>query len=139
MRGYIVTGQLSMTDILLAEAPAKEPAKEPAEQALKQVLKPLTLEQVNGLDMCRSRVWIETRPYPTKSPDELYHFYLLFPALFTSIGIPIGSERKHYHFRYTYLDGRNHTYYRVDEFYGKEWRVWPDRPSDTDREATPWK
>ena len=125
----VVSGQISLFDV-----PPSASASPPSEP----ILKPLTLEQVNGLDMCRSQVWIETKPWPMKEPNEVCEFFLLFPALFVSIGIPIGSNRRHYHFRYTY-NRHKYGYYRVDEFYGSEWRVWMEKPTDAQREAEPWE
>ena len=101
----------------------------------------LTLETLGGLEPFRSVVWIETRPWATRRETEenaAYQFLLLFEAVFQTIGIPIGSERKHYHFKYTYTDGRNYYHCRVDEFYGREWRVWDKCPTETQREETPW-
>lgn len=101
----------------------------------------LTLEALGGLEPFRSVVWIETRPWATQRETEenaAYQFLLLFEAVLQSIGIPIGSERKHYHFKYTYTDGRNYYHCRVDEFYGREWRVWDKKPTDAQREETPW-
>lgn len=101
----------------------------------------LTLEALGGLEPFRSVVWIETRPWATQRVTEenaAYRFLLLFEAVFQTIGIPIGSERKHYHFKYTYTDGRNYYHCRVDEFYGREWRVWDKCPTAKQREETPW-
>ena len=64
-------------------------------------------------------------------------FFLLFKAEFQWIGIPIGSERKHFHFGYEYR-GRKETHKRVDEFYGREWRVWPAKPTEEQRKAVEW-
>ena len=101
----------------------------------------LTLEALGGLEPFRSVVWIETRPWATRRETEenaAYRFLLLFEAVLQTIGIPIGSERKHYHFKYTYTDGRNYYHCRVDEFYGREWRVWDKCPTDAQRRETPW-
>ena len=101
----------------------------------------LTLEALGGLEPFRSVVWIETRPWATQRETEenaAYRFFLLFEAVFQTIGIPIGSERKHYHFKYTYSDGRTYYHCRVDEFYGREWLVWDKCPTDKQREERPW-
>lgn len=132
----VLNGQLSITDLLRA-MPAPSPAEEPARE-----LKPLTLEELGGLEPFRTEVWIEERPWATQQvtkDSEVYKFFLLFKALFTTIGIPIGSERRHYHFSYTYTDGRRYDHFRVDEFYGREWRVWREKPTDEEREAVPWQ
>lgn len=99
------------------------------------------MEALGGLEPFRSVVWIETRPWATRRETEenaAYRFFLLFEAVLQTIGIPIGSERKHYHFKYTYTDGRNYYHCRVDEFYGREWRVWDKCPTETQRRETPW-
>ena len=109
----------------------------------------LTLEALGGLEPFRSVVWIEfrsvvwieTRLWATRwetEENEPYRFLLLFEAVFQTIGIPIGSERKHYHFKYTYTNGRNYYHCWVDEFYGREWRVWDKCPTETQRRETPW-
>lgn len=102
----------------------------------------LTLEALSGLEPFRSVVWIETRPWATQRVTEenaAYRFFLLFEAVLQTIGIPIGSERKHYHFKYTYTNGRNYHHHREDEFYGREWRVWDKCPTETQRRETPWQ
>lgn len=101
----------------------------------------LTLEALGGLEPFRSVVWIETRPWATqrvKEENAAYRFFLLFEAVLQTIGIPIGSERMHYHFKYTYTNGQKYYHHRVDEFYGREWRVWDKCPTDEQREAKPW-
>ena len=126
----IMPGQISLFDLPQEPVELTETVKE---------LKPLTLEQIGGLDMCRSEVWIETKArFEVDSTDALCRFLLLFPALFISIGIPIGSERRHYQFKYHY-NGQPYWYNRIDEFYGREWRVWPDKPTEEQREAAKWE
>ncbi len=98
----------------------------------------LTLEALGGLEPFRSVVWIETRPWATRRETEenaAYRFLLLFEAVFQTIGIQIGSERKHYHFKYTYTDGRNYYHCRVDEFYGREWRGGGEKPPQKRRKG----
>ena len=118
-------GQLTIFDVLAA-APAVEP--EP-----RAPLVPLTLEQLRGLEPFRSTVWIENREFGKGS------FLELFQAVVSWIGRSIYTGRDCFHFSYTYTDGRKYEHNRVDEFYGSEWRVWPDRPTDEEREAEPWK
>ena len=101
----------------------------------------LTLEALGGLEPFRSVVWIETRPWATQrviEESEVCRFFLLFKAVFQTIDIPIGSDRKHYHFKYTYPNGRTYYHHRVDEFYGREWRVWDKCPTEAQRRETPW-
>ena len=101
----------------------------------------LTLAEIEGLEPFRSVVWIETRPWATQQvtkESEIYRFYLLFEAVFLIFGAPVDGGRRRYHFRYTYSDGREYEHHRVDEFYGQEWRVWDKKPTDAQREATPW-
>lgn len=131
----IMPGQISLFD--LPPAPSELPENPPE----RPELKPLTLEAVNALEPFRTEVWIEERPWATQQvteESEIYQFFQLFPAVFLTIGIPIGSERKHYHFKYTWRGIAQYNYCRVDEFYGREWRVWLEKPTEKQREATPW-
>ena len=149
MARRVIEGQVDVFEVLregnvgarpLPSAPKALPPS-PKGEGLGEPARVLTLEALGGLEPFRSVVWIEMRPWATRRETEenaAYRFLLLFEAVFQTIGIPIGSERKHYHFKYTYTDGRNYEHHRVDEFYGQEWRVWDKRPTAAQREATPW-
>ena len=152
MARRVIEGQIGMFDAGMERAeegtatmtssdPAEGGATFPIGEGLGEPARVLTLEALGGLEPFRSVVWIETRPWATRrqtKENAAYRFLLLFEAVFQTIGIPIGSERKHYHFKYTYTDGRNYYHCRVDEFYGREWRVWDKKPTDAQREKTPW-
>ena len=119
-------GQLSVFDVLMA-APVIEPVEVP-----RATLKPLTLDEVRALEPFRSHVWIENREFGKGC------FLELFPADVSLFGQSIYTGRDVFHFSYTYTNGRRYDHSRVDEFYGREWRVWPDRPTDEERMETPW-
>lgn len=128
-----LTGQLSIAD-LLRQIPEPMPSTAPELAAtLKRDLKPLKLDQLRGLEPFRSQVWIENRDFGKGG------FLELFPADVSLYGRSIETGRDHFHFSYTFTDGRRHDHCRVDEFYGREWRVWPDRPTEEEREAVPWQ
>ncbi len=99
----------------------------------------LTLAEIENLEPFRTVVWIEILddgPGATTNPAR--SFLKLFQATFQTVGIPYKTERKHYHFKYTYTDGRNYYHWRIGEFYGQTWRVWDKRPTETQRRDTPW-
>lgn len=124
-------GQVSVFDVL-RDAPVA---------GARAAIRPLTLEELGALVPFRSTVWIETRPWATQQVTEemeSYRFFLLFGAEFLWTGQPIGEERRHYHFKYLWHGVTQYNYCRVDEFYGREWRVWPERPTDEERRTTEW-
>lgn len=149
MARRVIEGQVDVFEVLregsedgrpLPSAPKALPPS-PKGEGLGKPARVLTLAEIGGLEPFRSVVWIETRPWAAQrvmEESEACRFFLLFEAVFQTIGIPIGSERKHYHFKYTYPNGRNYYHSRVDEFYGREWRVWDKYPTDKQREETPW-
>jgi hypothetical protein len=99
----------------------------------------LTLAEIENLEPFKAVVWIEILddgPGATTNPARA--FLRLFQATFQTVGIPYKTERKHYHFKYTYTNGRNYYHWRIGEFYGQTWRVWDKKPTDAQREATPW-
>lgn len=122
----VIDGQLSLFDVLMA-APVIEPEPMPV-----AALAPLTLEQLRNLEPFRAHVWIENRDFGKGG------FLELFPAEVGLIGRSIYTGRDIFHFSYTYTNGRRYDHSRVDEFYGREWRVWQDRPTDEERRLTPW-
>lgn len=124
--GDIVEGQLTIFDVLEA-APVIEPEPEP-----RAAIKPLTLEQLRNLEPFRATVWIENRDFGKDG------FLELFQAEVGVFGRSIHTGRDTFEFSYIYIDGRKHFHRRVDEFYGREWRVWPEKPTDEEREAIPW-
>lgn len=99
---------------------------------------PLTLGELNALKIGAS-VWIEERKHEwNKDATGLLRFFRLFPARLIWIGIPVGGTLRSYHFNYVYTDGRTYGHNRTEAFYGREWRCWTSRPTDEQREATPW-
>jgi hypothetical protein len=135
LTSYTDTGVLQLTDPESGQALTGQAALQYAYFSL------LTLEEIENLEPFRTVVWIETRPWATQrviEESEVCRFFLLFKAVFQTIGIPIGSDRKHYHFKYTYPNGRTYYHHRVDEFYGREWRVWDKCPTEAQRRETPW-
>lgn len=133
----IIRGQMSLFELPLEAGPEIEAESVPE---IVKALKPLTLAELTAMKPFSSDVvWIETRErFEVDVTNPVCRFYLLFPACFTWIGVPIGSERRHYHFKYQYTNGRSYEYKRVDEFYGREWRVWPEKPTEEQREAAKW-
>lgn len=152
MARRVIEGQIGMFDAEIMEprevqrpgphpTPPKAGPPSPPGEGLGNEAQMLSLEALGGLEPFRSVVWIETRPWAAQrvmEESEACRFFLLFKAVFQTIGIPIGSERKHYHFKYTYTNGRTYYHHRVDEFYGSEWRVWDKCPTETQRRETPW-
>ena len=150
MARRVIEGQVDVFEVLREGSERGTTSSDPPQAAAHLPLKGkafgnearvLTLEALGELEPFRSVVWIETRPWATRRETEenaAYRFLLLFEAVFQTIGIPIGSERKHYHFKYTYTDGRNYYHCRVDEYYGREWRVWDKCPTEAQRRETPW-
>lgn len=126
MARRVVDGQISLFDVLTV-SPVIEAVEVPRAR-----LTPLTLEQVRGLEPFKSHVWIENREFGKGS------FLELFPADVSLFGRSIYTGRDVFHFSYTYTNGRRYDHSRVDEFYGREWRVWPNRPTDEERKAEPW-
>lgn len=118
--------QLSVFEVLKAKRAEAE-----SEIRNRPHISPLTLDQVRGLEPFRSTVWIENRDFGKGG------FLELFQAAVSLIGRSVYTNRDVFHFSYTYTDGRRYDHARVDEFYGREWRVWPDRPTDEER-RTPW-
>ena len=99
----------------------------------------LTLSEVSGLKM-RTPVWIEERKHPWETDQsEVQRFFRLFPAKYSSTGIPIGKVLRNFHFHYVYHDRHTYDYKRSEAFYGSEWRVWIGEPTDAQREAEPWR
>lgn len=122
----VIDGQISLLDVLMA-APVIEPVEVP-----RATLKPLTLDEVRGLEPFRSHVWIENREFGKGD------FLELFPADVSLFERSVYTGRDIFHFSYTFANGRRYDHSRVDEFYGREWRVWPDRPTDEERRNQPW-
>lgn len=121
----MLDGQLSVFDMLKA-ARAQEPP------AAREPIRPLTLDEVRGLEPFRTTVWIENRDFGTGG------FLELFKAEVGLFGRSIYTMRDTFEFSYVFTNGKKYFHRRVDEFYGREWRVWPDRPTDEER-RTPWK
>ena len=151
MARRVIEGQIGMFDAGMGRAEggtairtssgAHSAPPSPEGKAFGEAARVLTLEALGGLEPFRSVVWIETRPWATRRETEenaAYRFLLLFEAVIQTIGIPIGSDRKRYHFKYTYPNGRTYYHHRVDEFYGCEWRVWDKCPTEAQRRETPW-
>ena len=153
MARHVIEGQVGMFDAGIMEprevqrpgphpTPPKAGPPSPKGEGLggrETPARVLTLAEIENLEPFRSMVWIEILddgPGATTNPARA--FLRLFQATFQTVGIPYKTERKHYHFKYTYTDGRNYYYHRVDEFYGREWRVWDKKPTDAQREETPW-
>lgn len=118
-------GQMNVFDIINREP---EPTPVTPRDA---VLKPFTLDGLTTLEPFRTDVWIECRGYTD--------FFALFRATITTIGEDITTHRRYYHFRYTYTNGKSYTHKRVDEFYGRNWRVWPAEPTEEQRQKTQWR
>lgn len=127
-------GQISVFEMLrmAEETPVvvAVEAERPAE------LKPLTLTQLNALEPFRSQVWIENRDRGAMN-NPAVRFLRLFPARFITIEID-KDGRRGYQFDYTYTDQRKYKHCRLDEFYGREWRVWPEKPTKAQMEAEAW-
>ncbi len=99
----------------------------------------LTLAEIENLEPFRVVVWIEILDDglgATTNPARA--FLRLFQATFQTVGIPYKTERKHYHFSYTYTDDRKYYHWRIGEFYGQTWRVWDKCPTEAQRRETPW-
>ena len=132
-------GQIDIFEVLKRETSSVSPSgchlphPGKAGEATRAPIRPLTLDQVRGLEPFRSTVWIENRDFGKGG------FLELFQADVSLIGRSIYTNRDVFHFSYTYTNGRRYDHSRVDEFYGREWRVWPDRPTDEERSETPWK
>jgi hypothetical protein len=135
----VIDGQLTLFDVLNVEdiggphpaLRATFPRGEGCELSTR-LLKPLTLDQLRNLEPFRAHVWIENRDFGKGD------FLELFPAEVGLIGRSITTGRDYFHFGYTFTNGRRYDHERVDEFYGCEWRVWPDRPTDEERRLNPW-
>lgn len=80
----------------------------------------MTLEEVKS---CGNPVWLEWN----------YHF--IKPALLHSEEVMTDDNRNAVAF---VLFGEEEWYTCADDDYGKEWRCWTSRPTEAEREATPW-
>ena len=142
MARRVVDGQISLFDVQVSE-PAFKPLilkKVSGTSVPENGARVLTLAEIENLEPFKSKVWIEILddgPGATTNPARA--FLRLFQATFQTIGIPYKTERKHYHFSYTYTDGRKYYHWRIGEFYGQTWRVWDKCPTEEQRRTTPWK
>jgi len=141
MARRVVDGQISLFDVQVSESAFKPLILEQVSglSVSENGARVLTLAEIENLEPFKSKVWIEILddgPGATTNPARA--FLKLFQATFQTIGIPYKTERKHYHFKYTYINGRNYYHWRIGEFYGQTWRVWDKCPTEAQRRETPW-
>ena len=147
MARRVIEGQVDVFEVLregnVGERPLPSAPKaltpSPKGEGLGEPARVLTLAEIENLEPFRAVVWIEILddgPGATTNPARA--FLRLFQATFQTVGIPYKTERKHYHFKYTYTNGRNYYHWRIGEFYGQTWRVWDKKPTDAQRRETPW-
>jgi hypothetical protein len=147
MARRVIEGQIGMFDVMLGGSAGEATSSvtagavppSPKGEGLGKPARVLTLAEIENLEPFRSVVWIEILddgPGATTNPARA--FLRLFQATFQTVGIPYKTERKHYHFKYTYTNGRNYYHWRIGEFYGQTWRVWDKKPTDEQMEGTPW-
>ena len=111
----------------LAQCPeyTLEMLKSMREQLIAQEPRVITLEKVRNLT--RFPVWLDVK----STHKDLYRGWVL--AYMVQKGMGITGER----LGMADPSGRMH-WYKLDD-YGRTWRVWDSIPTDTEKEAIPWR
>lgn len=123
--------QLTLDD-LLNVAPVNVPSA-PAQESSARLLALAEIERM----LPNTPVWIETHRWGVEQPA--MEFFYLFPAKYFVTGIPLESKERMYTFTFIYTDRNTYLFKRDALHFGREWRVWTERPTDEQREATPWE